>query len=101
MSLPECNDEIINHIAQPIDDAAITSTIYDLSGKVEQMRSAKITAGADACTSAFALDWPSTGAHLVRLELRDKHGRLLSQNTYWHARDEHQLQELNSMPKIE
>jgi hypothetical protein len=34
------------------------------------------------------------------LELRDKKGRLLSENFYWHARDERQLQELNSMPQV-
>jgi len=36
----------------------------------------------------------------ARLELRDKSGKLLSQNFYWHARDEHQLQQLDSMPKV-
>ena len=51
-------------------------------------------------SGAFILDFPATGAHLVRLELRDKRGRLLSGNVYWHARDEHWLQQLNSAPEV-
>ena len=46
------------------------------------------------------LNWPATGAHLARLELRDAKGRLLSENVYWHARDEHELQQLDSLPKV-
>ena len=37
----------------------------------------------------------------MKLELRDKHGKLLSENFYWHARDEHQLKQMNSMPQVE
>jgi hypothetical protein len=59
-----------------------------------------LTAAADACTDAYTLDWPASGAHLVRLELRDSPGSLLSENFYWHARDEHDLQQLNSMPQV-
>jgi hypothetical protein len=66
---------------------------------VEQTRKITLTGAADAVTEAFTLDWPATGAHLVRLELRDKNGNMLSENFYWHAKDEHQLQQLNSMPK--
>jgi hypothetical protein len=35
------------------------------------------------------LDWPADGAHFLKLELRDRHGKLLSDNFYWHATDEH------------
>ncbi|HEU5395622.1 MAG TPA: glycoside hydrolase family 2 TIM barrel-domain containing protein, partial [Verrucomicrobiae bacterium] len=100
MSVPECRVAVVNHLSGVIDGATATATIYDLSGRVEQKRTATLTAGADATTPAFTLDWPATGAHFVRLELRDQHGKLLSQNFYWHARDEHDLQQLNSMPKV-
>jgi hypothetical protein len=59
-----------------------------------------LTAAADATADAFTIDWPTNGTYLARLELRDKKGRLLSQNFYWHARDEHQLKELDSMPRV-
>jgi glycosyl hydrolase family 2/Ig-like domain-containing protein len=100
MNLPDCKIAVINHRATPFVDATATATIYDLTGHEEQNRKATLTAAADACTDSFSLNWPANGAHLLRLELRGKNGELLSQNFYWHARDEHQLQELNSMPKV-
>jgi hypothetical protein len=100
MNMPDCKIAIINHESQPLKDVTATAAIYDLSGGVEQNRKAVLTSAANAVTDALTLDWPATGAHLARLELRDKNGQLLSQNFYWHARDEHQLQELNSMSKV-
>lgn len=99
MSVPECKVDIINHGAEAIDHATATATIYSLSGQPEQSRKESVDAGADACTHAFTLDWPATGAHFVKLELRDSAGKLLSQNFYWHAREESQLRELNSLPQ--
>ena len=63
-----------------------------------QTRETRLTAAANSCTDAFALDWPADGAYLAQLELRDKEGRVLSDNFYWHARDEQQLQQLNNLP---
>ena len=100
MSVPECNIAIINHHADPLIDATATATIYDLSGHPEQTVKLKLTAASNACTDAFTLNWPATGTHFVRLELRDNQGKLLSQNFYWHARDEHDLQQLNSLPQV-
>jgi hypothetical protein len=100
MNLPDCKIAVVNHRPEPLGDVTAAATIYDLSGHEESNRKAVVSAAADSCTDAFTLDWPATGAHLVRLELRDTPGHLLSQNFYWHARDEHQLRELNSMPKV-
>lgn len=100
MNLPDCKIAVINHRSVALEDVTASATIYDLSGKVEQNRKATLNAGADAGTGAFTLDWPATGAHLARLGLRNKNGELLSENFYWHARDEHQLQQLNSLPKV-
>jgi hypothetical protein len=100
MSVPECKVAVINHLADALENATVTAMIYDLSGHVEQAQTNTVTAGADACTDVVTLDWPATGAHFARLELRDQAGKLLSRNFYWHARDEKQLRELNSLPKV-
>lgn len=100
MNTPDCKLAIINHRAEPLTDVTASATIYDLSGRVEQNRKAILTAAPDACTDAYTLDWPASGAHLVRLELRDARGQLLSENFYWHARDEHDLQQLNTMQRV-
>jgi Exo-beta-D-glucosaminidase Ig-fold domain len=100
MNTPDCKLAIINHRAEPLTDVTASATIYDLSGRVEQKRKAILTAAPDACTDAYTLDWPASGAYLARLELRDARGQLLSENFYWHARDEHDLQQLNTMPQV-
>lgn len=100
MSVPECKIAVVNHLTEPLDNVTATATIYDLSGHEESSRKAVLSVDGNTVANAFTLNWPATGAHFVRLELRDKKGHLLSQNFYWHARDEHQLQELNSMPKV-
>lgn len=100
MNLPDCKIAILNHHVEPLKDVTATATVYDLAGRQELNQKAVLTAPADACTDAFVLNFPRTDAHLVRLELRDKHSHLLSENFYWHARDEHQLQQLNSMPEV-
>ena len=100
MNLPDCKIAVINRHAEPLVDVVATATIYDLSGRTEQTRKQTLTAAANACTDAFTLDWPASGAHFVRLELRNAQGRLLSDNFYWHARDERQLQELNSLVPV-
>jgi hypothetical protein len=100
MNMPDCKIAVINHGAKPLEGVTATATVYDLTGRAENSRKAVLTAEADACTDCFTLDWPATGAHLARLELRDRDGHLLSGNFYWHARDEHQLQALDSMPKV-
>jgi hypothetical protein len=100
MSEPECKIAVINHHFNPLVNATATATIYDLSGHPEQSTNETLTANANACTDAFTLNWPATGTHFVKLELRDNRGKLLSQNFYWHARDEHDLQQLNSLPQV-
>jgi hypothetical protein len=98
MNLPDCKVAIINHQATPVVGATASAVVCDLSGRPVLTRKTTLTAAANACTDAFTLDWPADGAHLARLELRDKKGHLLSENFYWHARDEQQLQQLNNLP---
>jgi len=100
MSVPDCQIAVINHRLAMRKDLTARATIYSLSGQVEAERKRVLAAAPDACTNAFVLDWPATGAHLVRLELSDAEGHLLSENIYWHARDEHELQQLDSLPKV-
>jgi hypothetical protein len=100
MNLPNCDVSVINHNGEPLKDVTASATIYNLSGEPVQTRKATLTAPPDACTAALALDWPASGAYLARLELRDARNRLLSENFYWHARNEGDLKQLNSLPEV-
>jgi hypothetical protein len=48
----------------------------------------------------LTLDWPAEGCHFVRLELRSHDGKLLSENFYWHAWDDKEVQKLNTLSKV-
>jgi len=100
MSEPECKVAVVNHRSEVLDGVVASATLYDLTGKPVQDRKETLTAAADATADAFTIDWPTNGTYLARLELHDKKRRLLSQNFYWHARDEHQLQQLDSLPRV-
>ena len=100
MDLPDCKIAVINHRFEPLVGVTVNAAIYDLSGREVQNCKTNITAAANACTGIFTLGWTGNGPHFVKLELRDPEGRLLSENFYWHARNEKQLQELNTLPKV-
>jgi len=100
MSVPECQIAVINHGSMALAGVTAKAAIYDLSGRLVQSRKQTLTAAANACTNVFTLDWPASGAYLVKLELRNAGGKLLSENFYWHARNEHELQQLNSLPSV-
>ena len=100
MNLPDCQIAVINHHFAPLANASVTATIYDLAGQEELTRKTNFTAAANSYTDVFTLDWPQDKTHFLCLELRDKTGRLLSENFYWHARNDEQLQELNALPQV-
>jgi hypothetical protein len=100
MDLPDCKISVINHRSDPISDATASAILYNLQGVPEQTNQATVNIPPNTVTNTFTLNWPENGAHFVRLELRDKGGRLLSENFYWHARQEEQLQSLNTLPSV-
>ncbi len=98
MSLPDCEISVVNHRASALQNVIATATIYDLAGKVERTSSNTLSVPANSAADVTKLDWPADGAHFVRLALQDSAGALLSDNFYWHARDEHQLTQLTNLP---
>ena len=99
MSVPECKVAVINHRAAALEGLTANAMIYDLNGRSVQTNKVALTAAPNTCTDAFLLNWPAHGTHFAKLELRDKRGRLLSENFYWHAKDEKELQQLNTLPR--
>jgi hypothetical protein len=100
MNLPTCEIAVINHGARPLTGVTVRTSVYDLQGRLVISRRKVITAATNACTHADGIDWPSQGTHFAKLQLSDHEGRLLSENFYWHAKDEQQLKQLNSLPSI-
>lgn len=101
MTSPDCRIQVINHRRDPLLNATAKATLYNLQGSAEGVQSVVLQAKANSVTEAFVLNWPSEGAHFAKLELRDQNNTLLGENFYWHARDDQQLQELNTLAKAD
>jgi hypothetical protein len=94
---------VVNQCFKPIEDVRVVARIYDLEGALLSEQETNLTAVASACTPALPLRWASTAqspVQLLSLELREKTGRLLSENFYWHAQKPEEFQAMTKMTRV-
>jgi F5/8 type C domain/Exo-beta-D-glucosaminidase Ig-fold domain/Glycosyl hydrolases family 2 len=91
----------VNHTTAAITGATITANVYDLNGRrLGPAQSQKVDVAASSGTAAFTVAAPAGAAlHLVRLELRDGRGRVLSENTYWRYGKAEDMRALNTLAR--
>jgi hypothetical protein len=92
--------DALNHTAQAIAGATATATSYDLNGKrLGESQTQRVDLPASSVTPVFNAAWPDgePPLHLLRLELRDRAGKLLSENTYWRYSKPEEMQTLNTL----
>jgi beta-galactosidase/beta-glucuronidase len=99
--------EVINNLPVPMQDSRAAHawlTLYNLDGTVAFQHQFTVNAPAASETTLPAVKWPGslTPVHFVKLELRDDHGKPLSNNFYWQASPEHpdDLRDLASLPVV-
>ncbi|WP_432840877.1 discoidin domain-containing protein [Dactylosporangium sp. CA-092794] len=92
---------VVNHTTAALTGATVTARAYDLAGRpLGTTRTARVDVAASAAAAAFPLAEQAAAAlHLVRLELRDARGRLLSDNTYWRYAQPTDMRALNGLPR--
>ena len=76
---------VVNNLATGLENATARVRIFNLDGAVLLDHAEKVTAAASHATSLGALVLPAelSPVYIVRLELTDASGKLISQNTYW------------------
>ncbi|TYC03390.1 glycoside hydrolase [Micromonospora sp. WP24] len=91
----------VNHTTTALTGATVTARRYDLRGRsLGAAQSQRLSVAASSTSAAFVVPAPDrAGLHLVRLELRDGHGRLLSENTYWRYGEAAQMRALNDLAR--
>jgi hypothetical protein len=102
-NLTDDNVVVVNNLFEPLDQAAVTVKIVGLDGRELEKRVVKLDAAPSAATVATKIDWTvalNSSVQFLKLELRDKSGKLLSENFYWHSEKLEQLQALNSLPPV-
>ncbi len=96
--------EVINNLNADVAGARVHLAIYNLDGAVAYQHDFDASAVASAATRVGVVDWPAglSAVHFVKLELRDRTGKLISENFYWRALPEHQddLTALGSLPTV-
>ncbi|HJT71893.1 MAG TPA: glycoside hydrolase family 2 TIM barrel-domain containing protein, partial [Terriglobales bacterium] len=81
---------------------SVTANVYSLSNKLLLHREEKHDLPANAASDAFKLDlaplFATNPVVLVKLELRDPQGEMISDNFYWLAADSASYRALNKLP---
>ncbi|MFI6762446.1 discoidin domain-containing protein [Micromonospora sp. NPDC050417] len=92
---------VVNHTTAALTGATVTAKLYDLAGRqLGKTQSKRVEVARSAASAVFALTEPAGGPlHLVRLELHDSRGRVLSENTYWRYREAEQMRVLTDLPR--
>ena len=102
MNLPGHEIAVVNNTEQAVSGAQLTMRVLDTNAKVLLEKAASITAAPNATTVAMPMElgplMTEAGTVLVRLELKDANGKLLSDNFYWQAAGHTGYSKLRTMP---
>lgn len=94
---------VINTRLAPKPGLEVTARVFDLDAKLRWEKAAKLDAPANAYREVFLLENVpgSSPVAFVKLELKDRHGQLVSDNFYWLAeRSADGLKTLQKLPPV-
>ncbi len=95
---------IVNHTPAKLEEMHVHAAVYDMDGRLKGEQRMVVTAGPTAATDVGIIDWPTglSAVHFVKLELRDREGKLVSDNFYWRAlpNSEDDFTDLQKMPMV-
>ncbi len=102
MNLPDYSLSIVNSTRNASGRLSLRVRIFSLDNRLLEERREKVIATANAVTALKPLTLSShlerEDIVLVKLELTDENGRLVSENFYWQARDAGAHRKLTTMP---
>jgi Exo-beta-D-glucosaminidase Ig-fold domain/Glycosyl hydrolases family 2/Concanavalin A-like lectin/glucanases superfamily/Glycosyl hydrolases family 2, sugar binding domain/Glycosyl hydrolases family 2, TIM barrel domain len=101
LDLSNYNVAVVNTTNDPHPGLSISANVYSLDNKLLLHREAKKDAVADAVTDGFKLELApflsSDGLVLVKLELRNSSGDMVSENLYWLGAESASYRRLNHL----
>jgi hypothetical protein len=101
MNLPTHDIIVVNNTEDALTGLTATARVFTIDGKPLMEKQAAVSPAANAETPALPLDidaaMQSEGVVLVRLELKDSAGKLLSDNLYWQAASRPGYARMNTM----
>ena len=101
LNLPDRMVSVINTHLTPRSGLEVRARVYDLETRLCAEKTAKLDVPANAYREAFAVTLAESPVSFVKLELKDAHGRLVSENFYWLAgKDADGLKALQTLPLV-
>jgi len=101
MDLSDYSVAVVNTTTTPQPGMTVTAAVYSLDNKQLLQREEKKDVAANDVTAGFKLELaPVMGANvvLVKLELKNAAGQVMSDNLYWLAEDSAIYRQLNRLP---
>jgi Exo-beta-D-glucosaminidase Ig-fold domain/Concanavalin A-like lectin/glucanases superfamily/Glycosyl hydrolases family 2/Glycosyl hydrolases family 2, sugar binding domain/Glycosyl hydrolases family 2, TIM barrel domain len=93
--------DVVNTTTTALPRLSLEAKVFSLDNKLLTQHEEKKDAAADARTDGFTLDlgqFLGSGVVLVKLELHDSSGKLLSENLYWLGAESSSYRALTRMP---
>jgi hypothetical protein len=96
---------VVNTTEHPISQGSLKVSLYGLDGTVINTSTKEISIDSSAVLKPTKVEWADFTAQPVqflKLEFKDKSGKLLSENFYWQSAPDkpEQLQALQTLPKV-
>jgi hypothetical protein len=95
---------VVNNTPKTLKGLRARTSVYNLDGTLAYAHTDKIVAASEAVTDAGEIAFPEklSPVHFVKLELRDRWNRLISDNFYWRAPMDQpdNFQALNQLPMV-
>ena len=96
---------VVNTTHAAIPQATLKIVVYGLDSSVLKTVTKEVSAGPSTVVKPAQVEWADFAAHpvqFVKLELKDKSGKLLSENFYWqsHPDKPEELRALETLPKV-
>jgi hypothetical protein len=102
-----CADDtvaVVNNLFNVLPDAKVTASVYGLDSKLIETREYKLDVPMSATADVTKILWPATPAEapvqFLKLELRNREGKVLSENFYWRAAKPEDQKALNQLPSV-
>ncbi|MFZ3216680.1 MAG: LamG-like jellyroll fold domain-containing protein [Candidatus Acidiferrales bacterium] len=92
---------VVNTTTASVSALSLDASVYSLDNRLLLHHQEQKDAGADSLTAGFKLDLAplfTSGVVLVKLELHDSTGQLVSQNLYWLAAESSGYRDLDRLP---
>ncbi len=101
MNLPDHDVAIVNNTLDALSGLHVSGGVYTTASKLLFEKTATVAAPSDETTPALALDLDAALRQekvlLVKLNLTDSQGKLLSENFYWVYENKSDMQKLNAI----